>query len=139
MTPCQLFDKNREGYFLRKNSTYSPNITPIKKIQIQMAYDIDMQSSPVINMALRDDPMIWLTPLSRPPPLPYAQNGCNSLRQACHHEKKFLFGGGRNAQLNCCLLNSRDLHSKKGNWILIRIRTKKYTSQIHIKIHMEMY
>jgi hypothetical protein len=29
--------------------------------------------------------------------------------------------------------------SKKENWKLIRIRTKKYTSQIHIKIHMEMY
>ncbi len=31
-----------------------------------MAYDSDMQFSPVVNMALRDDPMMWLTPLPRP-------------------------------------------------------------------------
>ncbi len=46
-----------------------------------MVYDIYMQSSPEVNMALRDDPMMWLAPLPRPLPPYTAQNGCNSLKQ----------------------------------------------------------
>jgi hypothetical protein len=43
MAPYHLFDKNRAGDFVSKNSTYSANIIPNKKkIQIQMAYDNDM-------------------------------------------------------------------------------------------------
>jgi hypothetical protein len=59
MTLCHLSDENREGDFLGKNSTYSANIIPSKKkIQIQMAYDSDMRSSPEVNIALRDDLVI---------------------------------------------------------------------------------
>jgi hypothetical protein len=38
-------------------------------------------------MALRDDPMMWLTPLLRPLSSYTAQNGKNSLKQAQYYKK----------------------------------------------------
>jgi hypothetical protein len=72
MTPCHFSDKNRAGDFVSKNSAYGANITSSNFFfQIQMAYDNDMRSSLVVNIAFRHEPMMWLTHVPRPLPLLY--------------------------------------------------------------------